>query len=283
MNILGITRCVAFSPNMQDKDLEIMKAVKMMLENNGHFVKLMDEDSFAELNVNNVAENYQFVFTMMRSKRALNALNKLQKAGVMAINPYEGINNAKRKLITRIMSDVEAPVPDTIYDVDEDSIDNLDFPCWIKFADGWAKEHDDVVFVENRDVAYENLRRLKHKYPNASLVASAHLKGDLLKFYGVQGTDFFFCCYPDIEKSKFGLERINGYQQHFQFKMNDLNNICDIIADKSKIYVYGGDCIIQPNGDFHIIDFNDWPSFSACRQQAAQAIAHRIEKHLSNN
>ena len=283
MKILGINRCIAFSPNMQDRDLQIMNAVKMMLNNNGHLVQMIDEDAFAELNINNVAEEYGFVFTMMRSRNALNALKILQEHGLKAINPFEGINNAKRKVITRIMSNMGAPIPDTLFDVDVDSFNKFDFPAWIKFADGWAKEHDDVVFVRNKKEAIENLNRLKIKYPGASFMACSHLKGDLVKFYGVQGTSFFFCCYPDINKSKFGLERINGLPNHFHFNTNNLKNICDIVADRSKIFVYGGDCIIQPNGDFFIIDFNDWPSFSACRQQAAQAIANRIEKELINN
>ena len=37
--------------------------------------------------------------------------------------------------------------------------------------------------------------------------------------------------------------------------------------------VYGGDCIVRQDGTFAIIDFNDWPSFSRCRNDAAKAIA----------
>ena len=41
--------------------------------------------------------------------------------------------------------------------------------------------------------------------------------------------------------------------------------------------VYGGDCIVRSDGTFAIIDFNDWPSFSRCREEAAKAIALRVE------
>ena len=40
--------------------------------------------------------------------------------------------------------------------------------------------------------------------------------------------------------------------------------------------VYGGDCIIDAAGRWHIIDFNDWPSFAPCVAPAAEAIASRL-------
>ena len=42
------------------------------------------------------------------------------------------------------------------------------------------------------------------------------------------------------------------------------------------VVVYGGDCIISPEGDIQIIDFNDWPSFAPCRNEAGPQIARRI-------
>ena len=277
MKILGVTRNNAFSPNMQDKDLAIMKEVQMLLNQNGHLVSLTDEDKFAEEYKLDAKNDYNLIFTMMRSAEALDALKKVQKRGVIAINPYEGISNAKRKVITLIMQQTGAPIPDTYYEIDEAALENIDYPCWIKFADGWAKDHDDIVFAEDKSLAIENLKRLRLKYPHASFMATRHLEGDLVKFYGVQGTDFFFFYYPDPEKSKFGLERINGRPQHFKFNKDKMKTICDKIAEQSLIYIYGGDCIVKPSGDFYIIDFNDWPSFSACKNQAAQAITSRIE------
>jgi len=40
--------------------------------------------------------------------------------------------------------------------------------------------------------------------------------------------------------------------------------------------VYGGDAIVQADGSFYIIDFNDWPSFSPCVNAAAEAISQLI-------
>ena len=55
----------------------------------------------------------------------------------------------------------------------------------------------------------------------------------------------------------------------------------DIATRASRVLslpIYGGDAIITPDGNIHLIDFNDWPSFSSCRDEAAKAIAKRITK-----
>ena len=42
------------------------------------------------------------------------------------------------------------------------------------------------------------------------------------------------------------------------------------------VSVYGGDAIVRADGSFCLIDFNDWPSFSRCREEAADAIASLV-------
>ena len=40
--------------------------------------------------------------------------------------------------------------------------------------------------------------------------------------------------------------------------------------------IYGGDCIVSDDGQIRIIDFNDWPSFAPCRNEAAPHIARCV-------
>ena len=47
------------------------------------------------------------------------------------------------------------------------------------------------------------------------------------------------------------------------------------LSELTDVRVYGGDCIVTPEGSLAIIDFNDWPSFAPCREEAARAIAAR--------
>jgi hypothetical protein len=46
----------------------------------------------------------------------------------------------------------------------------------------------------------------------------------------------------------------------------------DCLATSIGVIVYGGDAIVRSDGSFVIIDFNDWPTFSPCREEAAKAI-----------
>ena len=105
-------------------------------------------------------------------------------------------------------------------------------------------------------------------------MVSRHIVGDLVKFYGVQGQRFFRWYYPtDDGDTKFGCERVNGDAQHFPFNEWRLHEACARMAAITGLRVYGGDCIVRSDGTFAIIDFNDWPSFSRCREEAAEAIA----------
>jgi hypothetical protein len=108
-------------------------------------------------------------------------------------------------------------------------------------------------------------------------VLNEHLLGDLVKFYGVAGSDFFYWFYPnDMSHSKFGWEKINGQAIGIPFDLEELKSMCDEAAKVLGIYVYGGDCVVEANGDVKIIDFNDWPSFAPCRSDAAVHIAQCI-------
>ena len=111
-----------------------------------------------------------------------------------------------------------------------------------------------------------------------SAVGLQHVPGDLIKFYGVEGTGFFYYYYPTAggHFSKFGLERANGAPGGYAFDVAALKRTADRAARLSGLTVYGGDCIVRPAGDFCLIDFNDWPSFSLCKDEAAAAIAQKL-------
>ncbi|KAA6308831.1 hypothetical protein EZS27_039572, partial [termite gut metagenome] len=83
--------------------------------------------------------------------------------------------------------------------------------------------------------------------------------------------------YPyDQKHSKFGHEAINGKPEGIFFSEQSLKETCEAAADILHLIVYGGDCIVSPDGIVRIIDFNDWPSFAPCRTEASKAIASAI-------
>lgn len=78
-----------------------------------------------------------------------------------------------------------------------------------------AESRHDVQFAATKaDVAVVMEAMRRHGVDD--IMVSAHVEGDLLKFYGVHGTGFFRYFYPgDDGMSKFGDERLNGRPHHY--------------------------------------------------------------------
>ena len=81
----------------------------------------------------------------------------------------------------------------------------------------------------------------------------------------------------DDGNTKFRDEEHNGSACHFPFELSAVQADAEHLAEAVGIKVYGGDCIVRSDGSFCFIDFNDWPSFSRCREEAAEAIASLVE------
>ncbi len=156
---------------------------------------------------------------------------------------------------------------------------------WIKRGDFHAIHKEDVSFARSKEEAKEILREYALRdIPDA--VISKHLVGDLVKFYGVRGTDFFFWFYPyDNNHHKYSeYQSINGDSVYYSFDQSELQKVATEAAGVVGIDVYGGDAIVGKDGVFRIIDLNDWPSFAPCRDQAAGHIAQMLyQKFTSNN
>lgn len=292
MRFVGITRGKRFSPNMSDNDMAVMQEVSKRLYDRGHEVWLVSEDDCLELE-----QLCQLmpdaIFTMLRGDMGLNCLRRFESQGIPTLNSADAIGNAHRSRITRILSDNRFPIPNTMI-LDNKMLEKgnkllaqlvkrIKFPCWVKNGLGWAQLNEDVAFMRTPVEAFRQIGLNRQRYPNADIIICEHLNGDLVKFYGVEGTDFFCWNYPDPSHSKFGIEAINGKPARFKFDEQKLKNVCDSIAALSAIVVYGGDCVVNSDGDFKIIDFNDWPSFSSCRETAAEAIALRLLNLLQYN
>src|SRR3712207_8512125 len=74
--------------------------------------------------------------------------------------------------------------------------------------------------------------------------------------------------------SKFGDEALNGAPRHYEFDKAQLEAAADLLSTLTDVAVYGGDAIIDAHGNFYIIDFNDWPSFSRDRKSTRLNSSH---------
>lgn len=150
--------------------------------------------------------------------------------------------------------------------------------CWLKRGDGVAETEWDIRYVSSVP-EMEKTVALMNANGATCIIAQEHVEGDLVKFYGVSGEDFFKIYYPgDDGLTKFGDERRNGKPQHYAFDAANLRLTAEKAARATGLDVYGGDCIIRSDGSFCLIDLNDWPSFSRCRAEAASAIARLVER-----
>lgn len=268
MELTGIKRAARFSPNSEDRDTAILKAVASHLaQSYGHDVRIIDEQ---ELSLSQAC-HAQAIFSMARSRSSLDILAEAEEKGIAVFNSAKGLQRLSRRHIKKTCDKLDIAMP-THYETG-----NAGFPCWLKRDDGCAQQADDVCFITSPEELGAALRKFRERGIGQH-VLEAHLQGDLLKFYGVAGTNFFHYHYPTLQNgfSKFGLECINGQVCGTAFDHKWLKQQTDLLGNALSVAIYGGDAIVMPDGSCRIIDFNDWPSFSACREEAAAAIARLI-------
>lgn len=274
--LISIYRAERYSPNSVERDKAIMDAVCEKLSTRYTIYKIREEDIDTEgmplmLRLADAHLPHSsaplLVLSMARSRKTLDILTQMEAEGARVINRPQPVLNATRTVIDRMMRENDIPCAPL----------HGDHGWWIKRGDEAAQEKGDVRFAADereRDATIEEF----HKRGITDIVTTAHVRGDLVKFYGVTGTAFFHTTYPtDGGFSKFGDETRNGTSRHTPFDIAALHGDASRLAQLTGIEVYGGDCIVRSDGSYAIIDFNDWPSFSVCRHDAAEAIASVAE------
>lgn len=255
MTILCIYRAEEFSPNMADCDKAILDCVAEKLSLLGHQIEMQKEEM---LKINN-SESYSLILSMARRESSLRII---EESNIPAINSPSSIRIASCRTSIFAQGDCTS------------------FPMWIKKNRGYSQHRDDVCFVSNSSEYDDAVFRMKQRGVD-DLFVSSHVEGDLIKFYGVNRTSFFFYSYvSDTKHSKFGWEEINGSVKGYKFVEEELRKEATLISERTGIDVYGGDCVISRDGEIHIIDFNDWPSFASCREDASNAIVELVKCFL---
>ena len=138
---------------------------------------------------------------------------------------------------------------------------------FVKRGDLHALDSDDVVRVESHTDLRNVLERFAGRGIAKAWVQQA-IDGTVVKFYGVSGGGFFAALGPEpggLRPESAGLA----------FVAPTLKKVATDAAAALGLEVWGGDAIAAGD-DISIVDFNDWPSFSAVRDGAAPAIARRV-------
>lgn len=269
-------RAGAYSPNHIGNDAAIFNATADQLRKRGCVVNIYSEEQF---NSGKVTE--KIILNMCREQASIKSLQEEEDRGSIVINSGYGIENCTRERMTRILLGNNIPYPDSIIvDTDEAVVAKLSQAninnCWIKRGDFHAMHKEDVSYVRHAEEAQEVLQEYFYRGIKRAVI-NRHLVGDLIKFYGIRNSPFFYWFYPfDEGHSKYGLEAINGKSKGIDFDIEHLKKICHDASEALGVEIYGGDCIVSPDGTIRIIDFNDWPSFAPCRNEAAPFIAKAV-------
>lgn len=282
ITIAGIMRAGAYSPNHIGNDAAIFNATADQLRKRGCTVNIYSEEQF---NSGKVKE--RVILNMCREQESIKRLQDMEDDGCIVVNSGYGIENCTRERMTRILMGHSIPYPDSvIVNTDEAVVSQLRKAginnCWIKRGDFHAMHKEDVSYVRHAEEAQEVLQEYFYRGIKRAVI-NRHLVGDLIKFYGIHNSPFFFWFYPfDEGHSKYGLEAINGKSKGIDFDIERLKGICHDASEALGVEIYGGDCIVSPEGDIRIIDFNDWPSFAPCRNEAAPFIAKAVLNYVKS-
>ena len=267
INISMIYRAPLFSPNSAKKDKAILDAVGSLLKEWGANIEYIQEE---DLIPENLADVY---LSMARLPETLEILKRHEDEGRRVINSVRSVyTTIRRSYLDRLMREDGFPVAPLCQ---RDKLqEGVGF--WLKRGDSAAQCLYDVQYAEKWEDVVRKLEFFDERGITDVLI-TRHVPGDVVKFYGVRGTDFFRCYYPtDDGQKKYDDECHNGRASHFLYNETQFHSDADKIAAMAGLDVYGGDCIVQDNGTYVFIDINDWPSFARCREEAAQAIASLI-------
>lgn len=276
VKIAAVMRAGAYSPNHIGNDAAIMNVVAEQLRKRGCEVKVYSEEQFL---AGTVSED--IIVNMCRDPKSIALLQQLEDSGKLVINSGYGIENCVRERLTRILIGSGISYPESIIVNTNEVVKNTlkkqhISQCWIKRADSHAMHKEDVTYVRHAEEAQEMLQEyFLRGIPRA--VISRHQAGDLVKFYGVKGQPFFYWFCPFVANGgRYSYDALNSGSGAVKAMGLRIKKMCLRAAEELNVKVYGGDCVISPDGDVKIISFNDWPSYAPCRAEAASHIAKAV-------
>jgi hypothetical protein len=145
---------------------------------------------------------------------------------------------------------------------------------WVKRYDFHATEAHDVMYAASEEGWQQALQGFaRRKIP--FVVAQDHVPGDLVKFYGVRNA----LAAVDANWFEWFYHRDKG-MQGYSFEVSGLRRAAFSAAAALGLEIFGGDAIIQADGQPVIVDINAWPSYARYRDRAAAVIADLLTERF---
>lgn len=265
--ILGIYRERIFSPGKVQEDAAILGGTLMELTRMGYETRSVQAEALESVN-----SWTPWVLTMAQSDRCLRVLEGWRRHGVRVFNATTAVRNCYREPLIRLLTQNGIPMPRSRISPLEGVEDCVSFgptSCyWLKRGDVHALNPADVVKVASGEELTESLRHFYDQRVRKVLIQE-HVEGRSIKFYGVGGGDYFWAFTSSGQEVTSAVEALSSLSRRS--------------AEAIGLEIYGGDAILTAEGNFVLVDLNDWPSFSRCRESAARAIARYVSACIGQN
>lgn len=292
--LLAIARDTVYSPNNEAKDAAIWQSTLNILREHGWQVKEVTESEWTKTEVKTLSDRYDKIVHMARR---MQSLMRLEQAPIPVFNMPKAVRVVakSRELTLTLLQQAGIPVPDWwAYDPEEDEMFMCEphlqqlLPAWVKGLREDGTQPADVQFVTSPLEADTCVLQLSSENV-PDIVVTQHVEGPLLKCYTVLSAQenalprLLRWFWPqECGYSKFGeAETHNSPLEQTSVNESLLSQVAMKIGQALGLQIFGFDAIVQPDGNIVVIDVNDWPSFSVCREEAAKAIASVIEEQIT--
>src|SRR5215475_5924528 len=263
----GIYRETAHSPGRIDDDRAILESVAAAMTARGFNVDLVGPDDAFDTDFANI-------FVMCERGPVLDRLKNAEKTGSIVVNSPDAIRNTYRHRMIELFARHGVSGPPSQIVASDTRQARAPTGVWVKRYDFHATEAHDVMYAASE----EGWREALHGFAKRGIpyvVAQEHVPGDLVKFYGV--TD----AAAPVAASWFErfYHRDKG-MQGYSFEAARLRRAAFGAAAALGLEIFGGDAIIQADGQPVIVDINAWPSYARYRDRAAEAIADLLAERF---
>ena len=263
----GIYRERDHSPGRVEDDRAIMNRVGEVLASRGFIVDLVDADAAS---FDNRCSN---MFVMCERGAVLDLLADAQNAGSVVVNSPDAVRNTYRHRMIELFAQHYIPTPPSHVVATSAKGPSPPAAVWVKRYDFHATQPSDVIYIASEAGWREALDRFARR-DIPFIVAQEHVSGDLIKFYGVRSKTTpvaanWFEWFYHRDKGMLG----------YAFDVSRLRDAAFGAAAAVGLEIFGGDAVIQEDGNPMIIDINAWPSYARYRDRAAHAITdHLVER-----
>jgi hypothetical protein len=263
----GIFRETAHSPGRIDQDRAILESVGEALRARGCNVELVAPDAEFDTDFANI-------FVMCERGPILDRLRNAEKTGSIVVNSPDAIRNTYRHRMVELFARHGVCTPASQIIATDANKPQPPTAVWVKRYDFHATEAHDVMYAASE----QGWREALHGFARRGIpfvIAQEHVPGDLVKFYGVRSSSV------PVDSSWFEwfYHRDKGMLGH-SFEVLGLRRAAFGAAAALGLEIFGGDAIIQADGEPVIIDINAWPSYARFRDSAAQAIADHLTERF---